>query len=117
MQVGEPVENLIDDAYAGVRIGRRLEPVRKLVERLRDAEIRAAQREHQDHRQRPEAEHAVQVPGEALPSGVPVNSQASSPRPDPRPPHDDARASEDDNQERTHAVDRAPRCASEQVVV
>src|SRR5205807_5638733 len=87
MQVGEPIKNLIADARPLIGVGGRFESIGEVLKQLRVAQIGPADREQQDECEGPEAEHAVQVPGEALPSGVPVNSQASSPRPDPRPPH------------------------------
>ena len=117
MQVGEPIQNLIDEARPLIDVSRRLESVGKILKRLGIAEISSAQSKQQDESECPEADHAVRVPGEVLPPDVPVNGEASSPRLDPRPPHDNPCHGDDDNQEREDAVDPAAGFPGEQVVV
>src|ERR1019366_1142787 len=117
MQVGKPIDHLVDGARPGVGVGESLDPVGKVLDQIGAGEVDSAYGEQQDESQAPETDHAVQAPDEALPPDAPWDAQASPPCPDPRPPDDDSREGEGDNQERANAVDLAARRPAKQIVV
>src|SRR5271168_1437581 len=57
------------------------------------------------------------MPDDASPRDAPWEGQASPPCPDSWPPNDDSRQRENDNQDRTPAVDLAARRSAQQIVV
>src|ERR1019366_2039880 len=105
MQVGEPVNHLVDHARTGVRLSQRLNPVSKVLNQIGAAEVDPAYGKQEDDAKAPESEHAVQAPDHTLLSGLPPDGQASPPRPDPWPPNHNSRQGDPENQHRGEPVD------------
>src|SRR4051812_3555937 len=117
VQVCEPIERGVDEPPARVLIVHGLEPIRKLGQRVRKTEVDAACREYQDEDEAPEAQRAVQVPGESLPADSAPHAQTSTPGPHPRPPDDEAGERDQENCNGADTVDETSRGTREQVVV
>src|SRR5580704_12092130 len=121
MQEGEPINNLIDEAYSVGRSGR-IQPVGEILERLRIAEIDSANAKYQYECEAPEADHTVQVPREALPSharpaDVAGQRQTTTPCPDARPPDRKTRHRQCEQGQSADGVDLPARRSGEQIVV
>src|SRR5436853_1878821 len=104
MQVGEPINNLVADACPGISGSERLESVGEVLKRLGNAEIDPAYGKHQRESKAPETDHAVHVPGQALPSHAAMQCQAATPGPDARPPDHQSRGSKREQGECANAV-------------
>src|SRR5262249_16379443 len=117
MQVGEPVDDAINDAVPCILGCGRLEPISEVLKRLRVTEVSSAQPKQHDEAQGPEAEHALQIPLISTPPYIPVNDQHASPLFDPLPPHHDSRECEHDQQERRDTVDASASAPGKQVIV
>src|SRR5438034_10180433 len=117
MQVGDPVDKAIDHPCSGIRGRRRLKAVREVLECFWKAEIRSAYGKHQCESQAPEADHAVQVPGQALPSYAAMQCETTAPRLDARPPDHQTGDSESKHGECANAVHFPAAVSGEQIVV
>ena len=117
MQVGEPVDDPVDHPCPGIRGCRRLEAVGEVLECFWKAEIRSAQGKHECESQAPEADHAVQVPGQALPSYAAMQCETTAPRLDARPPDHQTCDSKSKHGECAKAVHLPAGGSGEQIVV
>ena|ERR1700678_4417771 len=117
MQVGDPINDLVDqrNAASGGRGG--LQPVRHFLNLLREAQINSAQPKNQHESEAPEADHAVQMPGQPLPSRAAMQRQAASPRLTTRPPDRQPRESNDEYGECTNTIDDSSGLSRQQIVV
>ena len=90
------IKSVVDDSGGAKLIGIRVYEFDSdlRLKALRVAEVDAAYSEQQNHSERPEPNHAVQTPDQALRAGVPWNCQTPPPVLDSRPPHDEPRQRE-----------------------
>src|SRR5690349_24358853 len=79
MQVGEPINDPVADAHPRIGGSQRLYPVGEILNHLGNSEIDPACPEYDKEAKAPEADHAVQVPDEALPSHAARHRQAATP--------------------------------------
>src|SRR5205814_10222044 len=75
VQIGEPIDNLINDAISRIGVGDGFDAVRDVLKPRGVAQVRSAQSKQQDDAEGPEADHAMQIPSEALPPDIPANKQ------------------------------------------
>src|SRR4029453_11813504 len=98
-------------------LGNRIQTVGEILKGTREAEIGTAPPKHQRESKAPEADHAVQMPGHALPPHAAVERKAATPRLDSRPPDHEPGGSEQDHDECTNTIYLPTRFAGEQIVV
>ena len=117
MQVSEPINESIDDAYSGVCNSRGFDPVGEILKGFGKAEIDPTKAKHQREGQAPETDRTVQMPNQALPTHSARQSQAAPPRHDARPPDHETSDCKHQQGERASAVHFPASCAAEQIVV
>src|SRR5580765_4753654 len=81
------------------------------------SEVSPAQPKQNDYAKRPEADHAVEFPRKTSPPDVSPNDQASSPRFNSGPPHNESSEYENDQQKPAKAVNAAAFVSGEQIVM
>jgi len=99
VQLGEPLEREIAAPGHETEWIAWVEVVDDGAEGMGKDEIDAADGPQQHGDKRPEAECAMQIPVDALPSGAPLHRQPAPPLPAARPPDDGARDAEHSSDE------------------
>src|SRR5579862_1041140 len=117
MQEGEPINNFIDDANAGIRGGGGLKAVGEVLKQLGKTKIDPAGAKHQSESKAPEADHTVQAPGQEPVAQTAIQGQAATPGLDTRPPDRQARHSKHDQGECATAVHSPAGWSGEEIVV
>jgi hypothetical protein len=91
MRAGMPDREPIVNSVASTN--QRLESVGEVLKRLGNPQINPAYRKQEHESKAPEADHAVQVPDQALPSHAAMQCQVAAPCLDARPPDHQTRGS------------------------
>lgn len=105
VQVREPIERAVDEASARVLVRRRLQPVGQRAELIGEAQVHSAQGEHDQERDAPEAENAVQLPREPPPPHAAMQREVLAPARDAGPPDHGTREAHQQHGDGTGAVD------------
>jgi len=118
VQPAQPAKNFI--AEPRVVVGVILEGLKILddfLKRIREGQINAGQRPHQNQEKTPEPDSAVQVPVEELPVRSDIYIEAAAPARNTRPPDNEACDAQKRQQDRADAVHFTTSFAKQQVIV
>src|SRR5579871_28303 len=117
VKVGEPVNDAVANAQAGVGRSGRLKLVGDILEDIGKGEIDAAEAEDEGEGEGPKANHAVQMPDGAFPAQAAGQDEAAAPGFAAGPPDDEAGNGKQDDGDRADAIDFAAGGAGKEIVV